>query len=206
MDGWGAPPDWLDDCRRMVARYRVHAAHAEKVARLCDRLFTAAAPIHGLDEAERVPLVAAGFLHDLGHFQGADQHHRHSHYAILHDEGLAAWHTPLRVQVAALALNHRKRKRLGLSEFERPQRARLRAGAALLRLADVLDRDHRQLAEVHDVRLDADHRRVTVLLGGVDLAFLQPHLARKGQWAAQWWQLEWEFVCGEASVRVVPEP
>lgn len=199
-----APPTWVQDCRALLGKYRAHAEHAEKVARLADGLFTLTLGFSGLSEADRVPVVAAGFLHDLGHFLGPEDHHRHSRYVIARDEALGGWPAQMRAEVALLALNHRKRKRLGLDGLSREDRRRLRSMAAVLRLADVLDRDHHQRAAIHDVRLDTAAERVTVVVSGVDLEGLAPALDRKARWAADAWGLELEFVCGEASVRIAP--
>ncbi len=193
---------WLADCRNLVRKYRASEAHAEKVARLADQLFTLMADVHRLEEAERPPLVAAGFLHDIGQVVDEQTHHKHSQYLIMNDGALDGWESEFRQVVGLLALNHRKRKRLGTADLERKIRRRVRALAAILRIADVLDRQHTGATEILGVRVEAGV--VFIDLAQADLAYIEPHLARKAGWAADLWQVEIEFGCGDHRVRVAP--
>lgn len=193
---------WLADCRTLVTKYRASEGHADKVARLSDQLFTLLAELHRLEETDRPPLVAAGFLHDIGRIVDEQSHHKQSHYLILNDGALDGWEAEFRQAVAVLSLNHRKRKRLGMADLERKTRRRLRALAAILRIADVLDRQHTGSVEILKVTYEAGATSVQIELANADLAFLEPHLARKAGWAAELWQVEIAFVCGEARVLV----
>ncbi|MEB3220486.1 MAG: HD domain-containing protein [Candidatus Sericytochromatia bacterium] len=199
-----APPSWLHDCRSLLAKHRAHEAHAEKVARLADGLFSFTLDFNGLEEADRVPLVAGSLLHDVGQVIGDKGHHRHGAWLIAHDEDLDGWPAALRAEAAWLALNHRKRRVRGDRGLSREALDRLWRMAAILRLADVLDRFHDQQAAIHELVVDADEARLWFTVSGVDLEALEPALARKAAWAAEAWDLELAFRCGEASVRVTP--
>jgi exopolyphosphatase/pppGpp-phosphohydrolase len=199
------PVAWLHDCRSLLAKYRAHQDHAEKVARLTDGLFTLTLDFNGLQEADRVPLVAGALLHDVGQVVGEADHHRHGAWLVGHDEALAAWPDAMRGDVAWLVLNHRKRRVRAERGLDAQARDRLWRMAAVLRLADVLDRAHDQRAAIHELVVDADEARVWFTLTGVDLEALGPALPRKAAWAAEAWDLELAFRCDGTCVRVIPE-
>ncbi|MEB3328077.1 MAG: HD domain-containing protein [Candidatus Sericytochromatia bacterium] len=199
------PPNaWLQDCRGLLGKYRAHAEHAEKVARLADGLFTVTRDFNGLADVDRVPLVAGALLHDLGQVVGEAGHHRHGAWLVAHDEALATWPEALRGDVAWLVLNHRKRKVRGERGLKAAGRDRLWRLAAILRLADVLDRAHDQRAAIHEVVVDAAEARVTFTLSGVDLEALGAALPRKARWAAEAWDAELVFRCDASWVGVTP--
>jgi exopolyphosphatase/guanosine-5'-triphosphate,3'-diphosphate pyrophosphatase len=148
-------------------RFRFDVAHGRHVAALALSLFDQLRELHGLGSADRRLLMAAALLHDIGMFIGHRRHHRHSLYIILHSElpGL----TPTEIQVVGnTARYHRKghpaphhEEYMELRESERQRVTRL---AALLRIADGLDREHLQM--VHDVRARIGGNEVTLELEG----------------------------------------
>lgn len=128
-------------------RYSFNEAHGMQVAKLAVSLFDRTHDLHRLSRKERKLLLVAGVVHDIGMVVGATQHHKHSMYLIAESElpGLTARQT---ISIALVARYHRKgepssRHRLydTLSAKEKSVVDRL---SAILRLADVLDRDHRQ--------------------------------------------------------------
>jgi|SRR5579875_60110 len=128
----------------LAARYGLDGAHSVHVAALALSLFDQAAalglfaPLPG----ERELLWAAGILHDLGMAVDYDDHHRHSRYLILHQPlgGYSPWEVGV---IAQLARYHRKGEpgggplRFLLGEAGEQV---VRRGAALLRLAESLER------------------------------------------------------------------
>src|ERR1035437_4781172 len=186
---------WLPECRAVVSKYRANEAHSEKVARLADRLFSAMRELHELDESDREPLVAAALLHDVGHVIGADRHHRHSAYIVAEDPLLDRWDPEFRKIVELLVLNHRKRKRLDMGALDRVMRRRVRRLAAMLRIADVLDREYRQTAEIAEFTFEAANRRADLRVVGVNLEALEPAITRKVGWAASCWEVEFAVAC-----------
>jgi exopolyphosphatase/guanosine-5'-triphosphate,3'-diphosphate pyrophosphatase len=121
------------------------AAHGRQVARLALALFDALAGDLGLPAATSELLEYAALLHDVGHRIDRDRHHRHSAYLIRNAELLGF--EPLEIEtIAQVARGHRKQiPRPSDPELRAlPPRARrhVRALAALLRVADALDRTH----------------------------------------------------------------
>lgn len=149
-----APDEGLDARRRQVNRLARRAEsvyeHGVETARLAVRLFDLTVSLHGLGAREREWLEYAALLHDVGYSINYRAHHRHSYYLITH-AGLDAF-DPAEVEVIALvARYHRgkrpKRKRPDLAARPEWQRRIVRRLAALLRLADALDRTHARRVE-----------------------------------------------------------
>jgi exopolyphosphatase/guanosine-5'-triphosphate,3'-diphosphate pyrophosphatase len=144
-------------CREMVARYRLDQRHAEKVADLALSLFDQTEPIHGMGKQERIYLEAASLLHDIGYFISMQKHHKHSHYIIANSEIVGL--TPAeRLLVAGISRYHRKATPDAAAhpEFEtlpKKDKATVWSLAAILRIADALDREHSSAVRAIDCRL-----------------------------------------------------
>jgi exopolyphosphatase/guanosine-5'-triphosphate,3'-diphosphate pyrophosphatase len=160
-------------------RYRFDIAHGRHVAALALSLFDQLQPVHRLSRAERRLLMAAALLHDVGAFISNRGHHKHSLYVINQSELPGLKPGEIRM-VANIARYHRKggpashhEEFMALAE---PDRDRVTKLAALLRLADALDREHRQ--HVHHVRARTEDRRITLEVEGTGDLLLE-------RWAVQ---------------------
>ena len=132
-----------DRCRWMFE-------HAEQVARLALSLFDQTRPIHRLDDRAREWLEYSALLHDIGAHISYARHHRHSEY-LIRNGGLRGF-GPDEIQAMALvARYHRraapKKSHEGFGTLPSAARRFVRVGAALLRLAECLDRSHAQIVE-----------------------------------------------------------
>ena len=110
----GSDPPLLDDVRResvtnLAHRFRTDDEHVQHVARLSLQIFDALAEagLHDPDDSERELLWAAYMLHDIGVAIDYDDHHRHSHYLILH-AGLPGFDPRELDLIALIARWHRK--------------------------------------------------------------------------------------------------
>ncbi len=136
-----------DAARALGRRFDFAEAHGNQVARLALSLFDDLATLHGLPAAARPWLEAAALLHDVGHAVNYQKHHKHTHYLILNSElpGLTEREKQL---VALMARFHRRTKPGPMHELLAPlpvlDYRLVRKCVALLRLADSLDRSHRQ--------------------------------------------------------------
>ncbi len=122
--------------------------HARKVAELALALFDATVRRHRLGDRERVLLEYAAYLHGVGHHISYLGHQKHTYY-LIKNGGLRGF-TPLEVEVLAnVARYHRRgrprRKHEGFASLPRAERRKVTLLAGLLRLADGLDRSHRQI-------------------------------------------------------------
>lgn len=131
--------------REFAERCHVDFGHAEHVRRLALRLFDSLGGRLGLAPADRETLADAALLHDIGYHINYDRHHKHSYHLILHAELLGVPPAE-QVVVANVARYHRgkrpRRRHRNLDSLDKPMRQRIRALAALLRIADGLDRGH----------------------------------------------------------------
>jgi exopolyphosphatase / guanosine-5'-triphosphate,3'-diphosphate pyrophosphatase len=135
-------------------RYAIDQPHAEKVADLALSLYDQLAALHGLPDEARTLLEAAALLHDVGIYVSASKHHKHSYYLISQSDivGLDARQREI---VANVARYHRRRhptrRHAPWEALSDPDKEMVRRLSAILRVADVLDREHRQV--VRSVRV-----------------------------------------------------
>ena len=173
-------------------RYLFDEDHGRHVAFLALSLFDQLTDLHGLEPRDRRILLAGALLHDIGQHISYARHHKHSLYLILHSEipGVAPDELPL---VALVARYHRRaepRSRHYLyGDLSRADRRRIEKLAALLRLADSLDREH--LQRVHGVaaRVRDDRLELRLERGG-SLLLEQWALRKKGKLFARVFGLE----------------
>ncbi len=140
-----------DDVRRrsvnaLARRFEGSNRHGRQVARLALKLFDATAPVLGLtNKRSRELLEYAALLHDIGHAIDHDRHNRHSYYLIKNAELFGF--DPDEVEIVAqVARGHRKQApKLDspeLGKLSASKRRQVRGLAAILRVADALDRSH----------------------------------------------------------------
>jgi len=153
--------DHMAAVRGVGERYRYDEQHAEQVTRLALSIFDQLVePLH-LDVGTRRLLESAAMLHDVGYYVAYDRHHRHSHHLILHS-GLPGFTRRELATVAAIARYHTKalpkKSHEAWSTLEPADRATVRQLAAILRIADGLDRGRG--AHVESVAVRDDKRTV----------------------------------------------
>ncbi len=128
-------------------RYLFDEAHARHVTGLAIELFDQLEELHRLDAGDRKLLIAGSILHDIGQHISYRKHHKHSLYLILHSEipGISPSELPL---VALIARYHRRAEPRAdhylFRDLSREDRLRIERLAAILRVADSLDREHLQ--------------------------------------------------------------
>lgn len=148
-DGLKAENEIPDVRRRNViglAR-RCHApeVHSLHVAGLALRLFDQTQRLHRLGQQERCWLEYAAVLHDIGYLINPRQHHKHAYYLIKHS-GLGGLTADEIEVVANVARYHRRAlpafKHEGFGSLSPRLKGVVKILAALLRIADGLDRTH----------------------------------------------------------------
>ncbi|MDF2691781.1 MAG: Exopolyphosphatase [Labilithrix sp.] len=159
----------IDGCIRLGKRYGFDQPHGELVASLAMSLFDDMVGYHGFGERERLLLRSAALLHDVGDYVSYGGHHKHSYYLIQHSDIMGL--TPgERAIVANVARYHRKGapdpSHPNFRDLDKESRAKVRGLAAILRIADALDREH--LGKVTSVRaeIDGKGRKLNLLIAG----------------------------------------
>lgn len=151
-DDGGQATAVIDACLRLGRRYHFDEQHGVLVARFAGKLFDDLAARHRLTARDRMLLAAASLLHDVGDFIRYEGHHKHSYYLIAHSD-LMGLTPPERELVANVARYHRKSppslEHENFRALSREDRARVKTLAAILRIADALDREHR--AKIADI-------------------------------------------------------
>jgi exopolyphosphatase/guanosine-5'-triphosphate,3'-diphosphate pyrophosphatase len=137
----------LDGLRAFGRRCGYREEHAEQVAQLSLSIFDQTREVHRLGEEERSLLHAAAMLHDVGAFVSYNRHHKHSYYLLYHAD-LPGFTDRERELIATIARYHRRSSPKDRhEEFQRltpEERIVVRRLAAVLRVADGLDRGHRR--------------------------------------------------------------
>ncbi len=154
---------------QLARRCNWDEVHGRQTARLALALFDQTSELHGLGPADRELLEHASLLHDIGEHVSTESHHKHSAYLI--ENGRLRGFAPHEVDfVAALARAHRggapKPSHEPFSSLDPEARDRVVRLAALLRVADGLDRGRAAAVAGVDVVLQGRRARVLVKAGG----------------------------------------
>jgi len=136
----------------LADRSAIDKRHAQHVARLALRIFDQTRDLHGLSDDCAELLEHAALLHESGMHVSDRGYHKHTYYLIRHAD-LRGFTEEQLVVVANVARYHRKAPPSvddpNLFELSDEQREEVEKLAAILRIAEALDRTHRQ--SVRDV-------------------------------------------------------
>ena len=159
----------LRSARILASRYQSDPRHGEHVARISLHLFKELQDIHGMGPRDAMLLHVAAILHEVGTFISPRAHHKHSEYIILNSEifGLD------RRDVTTVALVSRYHRHSGpkpdhpnYNDLGTTERIRVTKLAAILRVADALERTHDQ--RVHEIVVTRSDRRLHLNLPGLN--------------------------------------
>ncbi len=149
----------------MARVYRYQKSHAVHVRFLAGRLFKQLSPLHGYTPAERELLDSSALLHDLGSVISYDDHHKHSQMLIT-NSGLPGF-TPRETAIIALLTRFHRKGNPTIKEFGQllavDDRRLVEQMAAILRLAEYLERGRNANVDDVIVTWDADTLRLTLV-------------------------------------------
>lgn len=130
----------------LIETFRIDKKHALHVKNLSIQLFDQLKELHQLPNDFRVYLEAAAMLHEAGMIISHSAHHHHTYYIISNSEKLLGFNNNELQLIAIIARYHRKglpkQKHIEYSSLTRRDQIIIRKLAALLRIADGLDRNH----------------------------------------------------------------
>jgi exopolyphosphatase/guanosine-5'-triphosphate,3'-diphosphate pyrophosphatase len=182
------PDDWSDDPRALrraavaslARRCQSDPEHTRHVVRLALELFDETADMHGLGATDRELLEYAVLLHDIGQHVSRQGHHRHAAYLVEHAQ--LRGFSPGEVTFLAALVRHHRRGDPKPSEalygaLTHADRERVRKLAAILRVADGLDRGRRGV--VRDVSAQITDNLVILRLRADGDAELELWAARR---------------------------
>lgn len=150
-------------------------AHGFQVQHIALSLFEQLAGPLAIDPGGRDLLSAAALLHDVGYVVGFRGHHKHTYRLIAHAQ--LDGFTPREREIIALVARYHRRtgprkKHRAWAALARDDRLLVRQLAALLRIADALDRRHSQRLKEVRCRVTKGRVRFTLFPGralGVEL-------------------------------------
>jgi len=148
---------------RLMDRYPVERAHAERVRDLALVLFDGLQPLHELGGESRRMLEFGSLVHDIGHHIAGERHNKHGQYLIQHSR-MTGFTAPEVALLGNLVRYHRggrpKKRHHAFSALSSDQQKTLLWLASILRVADSLDRSHHQ--PVHEVSLQFDDDAIRI--------------------------------------------
>jgi exopolyphosphatase/guanosine-5'-triphosphate,3'-diphosphate pyrophosphatase len=168
---------WTEELTRQVERsaielgnrYAFDESHAREVARCSRVIFRALQNEHRLTPRHELVLTVAALLHEIGLFVSDRSHHKHSMYLIRNSDvfGLGERETEI---AAVVARYHRKATPQAthpeFAAMDRETRIAVAKLAAILRVADALDRRHGS-AEGRSVSAAVEPGRLVITMGGI---------------------------------------
>jgi exopolyphosphatase/guanosine-5'-triphosphate,3'-diphosphate pyrophosphatase len=165
-----------EELRKKALRLGAHAQHLDQVQKISLQIFDATQRLHRLTKEWREVLSGAAYVHDIGEAINPVDHGLHGSYVIqeAHFPGMDERTESI---VKALVQFH-SGGRPNRDNVQFWSQADDRKGfitlLAILRVADALDRGHRQPIEVSCVRLDRKHLRLIVdFRGAMELEVLR---------------------------------
>ncbi len=153
----------LRSARILAKRYQSDPGHGEHVRNLCSRLFNDLTEVHQLTPHDSLLLQVAAILHEVGTFVSPRAHHKHSEYLILNSEVFGLDRADVTI-VALVARYHRHSCPVldhpSYAALNTDDRIRVSKLAALLRVADALERTHAQRVSQIEIRQEPGKLRL----------------------------------------------
>jgi exopolyphosphatase/guanosine-5'-triphosphate,3'-diphosphate pyrophosphatase len=180
-----------ESVHQLLEKYHASIEHAEQVARLASELFIKShGMLHNYSESVGHLLWSAAMLHDVGMFVGRNGHHKHSYYLI--KNGGLLGHSEEEVGlIASIARYHRgsepKESHEAFATVPATERRMVVEMAALLRLAEALDRSHASVVNRIELHLEKEAGAKEGKPGAISLLiYVKPGAA----WEPETWALK----------------
>ena len=162
-------------------RYHFDREHAENVTRTALWLFDHLEGLHRLTSRDRLLLEVAAILHDIGTFISPRGHHKHTYYLVSAADIFGLRRAEMEL-IANIARYHRRScpgaEHPPYVSLNRESRVKVCKLAALLRIADALDRPH--LGKVRRIRAQLSDDELTLAAeAGKDWTMERKALAEK---------------------------
>lgn len=171
----------IASAKNLGARYLIDKQHSEFVAGMSVRLFDFLKEELGLTRNDRLLLEVAGLLHDVGHFIQETDHHLHGQYIVEHSDIFGISREDLSILSNVIRYHRGKlpeKTHIKYGGLSRKDRTRVLKLAALLRVADALDRGHCQ--HIHKFSLEINDDILLITMNEIcDISLEQTALQKK---------------------------
>jgi exopolyphosphatase/guanosine-5'-triphosphate,3'-diphosphate pyrophosphatase len=158
----------LSAARSLGRKYHYDEGHAERVRELSVRLFDELKAEQRMTDTHRLYLEAAAVLHDIGLFVAPRSHHKHSYYLISSSELFGLRKRELEL-IANIARYHRRalpqRSHVSYVSLDRDERMIVSKLAAILRVANALDKDYSQ--SILDLKISREGDQIALITQNV---------------------------------------
>lgn len=167
QDGWMSVIDSqiLSLVRGIGIKYKHDIKHSAAVERFSLQLFDKMTKVHGLGKRERFLLKVACMLHDIGKFVCLRRHYFYS-YRLIISSDIFGFSDEERAVMANIAHYHSKgtpsNNDLNFAVLTKENKVLVAKLAAIIRLADAIDRSHRQKVTDCDVVIKGDEMHILV--------------------------------------------
>ncbi len=155
----------LSLARNIGMKYRYETPHSQAVEEISLKVFDAMNSLHGLPRRDRLLLQVAAILHDIGKFVNLRRHYFYSYRLILSSDIIGFTEREKEV-MANIAHYHSKGTPSDLdanfARLDREEKVKVAKLASMIRIADAIDRSHRQKAGAIDIRLHGDNLEISV--------------------------------------------
>jgi len=144
-------------------KFQFEEVHARHVAFLSEKIFDELNKEWKLDNESKDMLIAAAILHDIGNYISFSKHHKHSHYLIRNSD-IAGFNYKQKLMTAHIARYHRKslpkKNHPIYEELDSKEIDIVKKLAAVVRVADGLDRGHKKF--ITDINVDITKNNITI--------------------------------------------
>ncbi len=147
--------DVVGNAKKIAEKFNYNREHCERVESISNFLFDKLKRLHGLNN-EKTLLRVSAVLHDIGKFISLDRHNLHSYNLIRSLEifGMSSEHMDMISNIAYYHSTIKPDKRhTNYSVLSRDQRTTVSKLAAILRMADALDRSHKGKLKVDSAKI-----------------------------------------------------
>jgi exopolyphosphatase/guanosine-5'-triphosphate,3'-diphosphate pyrophosphatase len=138
--------DVLSACWAIAKRYGSYLPHLKALEKMSQQIFDSMKKYHGMTKRDRLLVRCAAILHDCGKYISLSDESQCSFYIIMASEILGLTHKErLMVAYIAAANRHDMPDYEEISgEFSKPEYIEMQKLVAILRVANALDRSHKQ--------------------------------------------------------------
>lgn len=144
--------DILNEVRGISKRYKGNTTHIQHIRRIAVDIFDATKKVHGMGKRERLLLELAALLHDCGK------------YISIHNAAECSYHIIMATEI--IGLSHKERAmiadivRYNTTETAPDEDLKIIKLTAILRVANALDRSHKQ--KIKDYRMELKDRELLI--------------------------------------------
>ncbi len=156
-------------------KFDVDLDHVQHVAHLAEVLFNHFRELLGLKETELLYLILAAYLHDIGIFINNRSHHKHSEYIVNALNLFQLTEEEIKI-IACVGRYHRRtgpqKSHLLYGSLASGDKILVQKLSALLRIANALDRSHKQKIKNIEVRFNKA-QDITLIVESKDNCLLE---------------------------------